>query len=70
MWVPHDVMEMSQFLSEGDALSQLKDWINNVTYQAPVTRGFLFVDLGQSYNLIGESLSLIGVFLFSRIYYF
>ena len=30
-WVPHDVMEMSQGLSEGDALSQLKDWINNVT---------------------------------------
>jgi len=27
----------------------------------PVTRGFLFVDLGHAHNLIGEFLSLIGV---------
>ena len=30
-WVPHDGMEMSQGLSDGDALSQLKHWINNAT---------------------------------------
>ena len=30
-WVPHDIMETAQGLSEEDALTQLRHWINNAT---------------------------------------